>query len=166
MPKEGAARSALPTLLGMYGDLRDWILAQIRAALPFVRDGKFDLSSPNIVGEVPPPRGGTGTTDGTATPKDDSVTDAKIAAGANIDPAKLDAAKLAETVQDIVGAFVTAGAGVTVTYDDAAATLTIASTASGGSGVPVPPDTYAYIVDSDGAYIVDSDGAYLWEPIA
>lgn len=36
--------------------LRDYIETRIKAALPFVRDGKLDLSSKNIVGAVPPTR--------------------------------------------------------------------------------------------------------------
>lgn len=31
----------------------------------------------------------------------------------------------------------------------------------GGTAVPPPPDTYAYVVDSDGAYVIDADGAYV-----
>ena len=39
-----------------------------------------------------------------------------------------------ERVDDRVNALLTAGSNITLTYDDAANTLTIASTASGGSG--------------------------------
>lgn len=34
--------------------LRDYIEQRIRAAIPFTRDGKLDLSSKNIVGTLPP----------------------------------------------------------------------------------------------------------------
>ena len=44
--------------------LRDYIAQEIRRALPFVRDGKLDLSSKNIVGTVPPANGGSGTNTG------------------------------------------------------------------------------------------------------
>lgn len=127
-------------------------------------DGKINLSagSTGFKGYLRPPQGGTGTLDGTATPKDGSVTDVKIPAGANIDPSKLDPALLTELIQDVTGAFVLAGTGVTVTYDDTANTLTITSSTSGG--VPDPPDTYVYLTDPDGAYLVDADGNYLWEP--
>lgn len=43
---------------------------------------------------------------------------------------------LTETVQDIVGALIVAGSGVTVSYNDAAGTFTINSTASGGTTDP------------------------------
>ena len=44
--------------------LRDYIESRIKAALPFVRDGKLDLSSKNIVGTVPVEHGGSGTNTG------------------------------------------------------------------------------------------------------
>lgn len=44
--------------------LRDYIEQRIRAALPFTRDGKLDLSSKNIVGTLPPANGGSGRNDG------------------------------------------------------------------------------------------------------
>ncbi len=39
------------------------------------------------------------------------------------------------------------------------------TTAEGNAlyAVPDPPDTIAYITDSDGAYLIDSDGRYLYE---
>lgn len=43
---------------------------------------------------------------------------------------------LTETVQDIVGALIVAGSGVTVSYNDTAGTFTINSTAGGGSTDP------------------------------
>jgi hypothetical protein len=33
----------------------------------------------------------------------------------------------------------------------------------GGIAVPPPPDTYVYLIDSDGAYLLDTDGGYLYE---
>ena len=42
-----------------------------------------------------------------------------------------------EAVDDLVGSLLTAGANITLDYNDAANTLTIASTASGGSSVLV-----------------------------
>lgn len=57
--------------------LRDYIEQRIKAALPFVRDGKLDLSSKNIVGTVPPANGGSGSNTGVtirgATDYDNSV---------------------------------------------------------------------------------------------
>jgi hypothetical protein len=44
--------------------LRDYIETRIKAALPFVRDGKLDLSSKNIVGTLPATSGGSGTNTG------------------------------------------------------------------------------------------------------
>jgi hypothetical protein len=44
---------------------------------------------------------------------------------------------LSETIDDRVATLIVAGANVTKTYDDAAGTLTIASTAAGGGAVPV-----------------------------
>lgn len=69
----------------------------------------------------------------TVTAVDDLVTGAKArSAHTGTQPAST-ISDLTETVQDIVGATLVAGTNVTLNYNDAANTLTVNSTASGGS---------------------------------
>lgn len=64
---------------------------------------------------------------------------------------------LTETVQDIVGALVVAGANTTVAYNDAAGTFTISSTGGGGTGV-----TDAEVVrDTIGSALVAGSGIQI-----
>lgn len=57
--------------------------------------------------------------------------DARYSAPGHTHPATA-VTDLTEAVQDIVGALIRAGSGTTVSYDDAAGTVTISATASGG----------------------------------
>jgi hypothetical protein len=66
-----------------------------------------------------------------------------------------------ESVQDTVAGMLVAGSGVTLTYNDAANTLTVASTATGGStDAEIVRDTIASaLVAGSGVTIVPNDGA-------
>lgn len=50
--------------------------------------------------------------------------------------ASSDITDLTEVIQDMIAAFLVQGSGVTLTYNDVANTLTIASTGGGGGGAP------------------------------
>lgn len=66
--------STLPSLIEQFTELRNWMLQQIQAALPFARDGKVDLTSPHFVGSLPPTRlPPSATTIRGATDYDDSI---------------------------------------------------------------------------------------------
>lgn len=93
----------------------------------FVTDGKLNLSAPGTIGTLPARGGGTGNKEGEATPKDGSVTDAKVATGADIDPAKLDQALLLALAYTLVKGYLVAGTNITITPDDTLHHLMLAS---------------------------------------
>lgn len=106
--------SALPSLIEQATTLRNWVIQEIRAALPFVRDGKLDLASTNIVGSVPPEHGGSGTNTGAepslGNPSGDHFVLTSSAAGAR------------QWVQLI------AGAGISLDIDGTTGAITISAT--------------------------------------
>lgn len=113
------------------------IQEEIRKALaPFTNSaGQIDFSKgQGFTGTLPNLRGGNQNQSGQAVPKDGSVTDVKVAVGADIDPAKLNQALLTELTQDTVAALLVASTGITLSYDDAAGTLTITGS-GGGTGI-------------------------------
>lgn len=134
----------------------------IRRRLPFVdATGKVNLRSGALSGTLPAGSGGTGNASGEATPRDGSVTDAKVAADAAIALSKL--AGLDERIMDVVGALLVAGSGITIAYNDAGDTLTVAASV-------VPATTYwEPVTNGDPAYpeiMFDDDGEVLMEEVA
>lgn len=85
------------------------------------------VPSTAVSGQLGASQGGTGNSLGQTAPLDGSVTNAKVAAGANIDPAKLDSALLLALAYTLVKGYLVAGTNITVTADDAGHHLTIAS---------------------------------------
>jgi hypothetical protein len=92
-----------------------------------------------ISGNVGPSQGGTGNAIGQTVPLDGSVTDVKVATGADIDPAKLNQVLLKDKVYALVKAIALAGSGVTRTVDDGLETLTFSVGSVADSIIPAGP---------------------------
>lgn len=123
-----AGRADLETAL-----LVDDIFQGIRDALDtrllgIVVNGR--VPSTAISGQMGPSQGGTGNALGQATPLDGSVTDVKVAEGADIDPDKLNQTLLSLKVYLFVKDILLAGSGITLTPDDLLHTITILSNPS------------------------------------
>jgi hypothetical protein len=108
-----------------------------------------------IEGQMGPPQGGTGNAMGEAMPLDGSVTDVKVAAGADIQPSKLNQTLLKTSVYNLLKLIVLAGGGTTITPNDLLQTLTIASSSSTSHWEPVTNG------DPDAPEIIFVDGDVL-----
>jgi hypothetical protein len=125
-----------------YSALREAILAEVRDWLRRLRvpgsniDGAIEWA--NLPpGSYTPAPGGGGTIDGGG---DLSLDD------------------LASALSEIL----VAGTNITITYDDAAGTIAIAAT--GGGGVPIPPDVYTYV--TYGGVYVTYQGNYVYHMVS
>lgn len=75
-----------------------------------------------------------------------------------LDPSKITG--LSEAIDDRVAALLVAGANVTLTYDDAAGTITVAATGGGGTGLPGGGTSGQALVKTSSV-----DGAATWQTL-
>jgi len=90
--------------------------------LGIVNNGR--VPSTAIVGQMGPGQGGTGNARGEATPLDGSVTDAKVASDADIQPSKLDQTLLKTLLYTFLKIILLEGTDVEISPDDLLETLT------------------------------------------
>jgi YD repeat-containing protein len=80
---------------------------------------------------------------------------AETAARINADLALEALIPTTESIQDLIGTFLVAGANITLTYDDPGNVLTVAATGGGGD--------FDTILTADGEVLVDAEGNVLAE---
>lgn len=121
--------------------------------------------STSIVGQLGPSQGGTGNATGETVPLDGSVTDAKVAADANIQPSKLDQVLLKTSIYDFLKLIILDSALIDIVSDDGLETLTVSFSGVQGhviendAGTPLTQRPNLQIkVGSSGITLTDDGG--------
>jgi hypothetical protein len=106
-------------------DIANAVLDEIEGKLlGVVVNGRVPATA--VSGQLGASQGGTGNTLGQTTPLDGSVTDVKVASGADINPLKLNQAELLDLVYTLVKGYLVAGNKISITPDDLLHHLTLA----------------------------------------
>lgn len=128
------------------------------------------VPSTALSGQLGPSQGGTGNAIGQTTPLDGSVTDIKVAVGAEIDPAKLDQVKLLINVYELLKDILV-GVGIDLDYDDILHVLTLTATGSGSAIRILNVDGGVDIAAAEflrfgaGSVSAEADGAVYMPPV-